>query len=122
MSLPTSGPFTGRLVTIQLGEPWDLGQALGWQPLVARILGVKQDEAGGVLLLQLEQPFVAEETLCEYFIARPRHEGVGIDGLLAGSAIHCALTRIPPDRLSAADPFDLGWWRGGIACIGELVP
>ena len=122
MSSTISGPFTGRRITIQLSEPWDLGQALSWQPLVAHILAAKPDEKDGVLLLQLEQPFVIGETQCEYFVARPRHKGVKIDALLTGSAILCALTRIPPDRLHVADPFDLGWWRGGVACIGELVP
>jgi hypothetical protein len=122
MSSTTSSPFTGRQVTIQLSEPYDLGQALSWQPLAAHILAAKADENDEALLLRLEKPFTSKGALCEYFVARPRHEGARIDALLVGSAILCAMTRIPPDRLQAADPFDLGWWRGGIACIGELVP
>jgi len=122
MSSNTSGLLTERRVTIQVSEPADLGQALSWQPLVAQILTARSDANGGVLLLQLAKAFTWKGTLCEHLVARPRHKGSSIDLLLVGSALICAITRIPPDRLDAPDPLDLGWWRGGVAFIGEIVP
>lgn len=108
-------------VVIGLSDPWELGEQLSWKELDAKVLLGADSDRGGSILLQLDEPFVFRETLCEFFVASPRHEGNRLSSLLTGSSVFCNLTRIPPDRVSAKNPLDVSWWRGGVGCIGTLV-
>jgi hypothetical protein len=85
------------------------------------VIAAKTDERGGALLLRIQNPFIYKDVNCEYFVATPRHKDSSVDGLAMGRSVQCALIRIPPDRLKAEDPFDTGWWRGGVAAIGEVT-
>jgi hypothetical protein len=109
-----------RQLLIRLGDPWDLGEFLRWQPLSAIVISAKADERGGALLLRISNPFIYKEMRCEYFVASPRHEDSTIEDLAAGGPVLCAITRVPEDRIEAEDPFDLSWWRGGVAAIAEI--
>ena len=71
----TGATLKGRSVIVHLSDPWDLGESLSWSPLRGRVLECRADEAGGSLILRLEQPFTYKGTLCEYFVVQPRLEG-----------------------------------------------
>jgi len=113
--------LTGKKILIKLSDPWDLGESFGWEPLAAVIVAAKEDTAGGALLVRLERPFIYKDVRCEYFVAVPRHENSSVEALIAGRPVLCAITRITEDRLEAEDPFDLSWWRRGVAGIGEIA-
>ncbi|MDP3938626.1 MAG: hypothetical protein Q8R92_10885 [Deltaproteobacteria bacterium] len=108
-------------VQIKWSDPWDLGESFGWQPLRAKIIAERDDQHGGSILLKLEKPFVYKDTRCEYFVASPRHEASEVGEIAVGRPVFCALTQVPQDRIDAEDPFDLSWWRGGIAGLAEIM-
>ena len=110
-----------KSVVVKLSDPWDLGERLNWKPLSAVILAADNDNAPKKLILRLESPFKHQDVLCEYFVAMPRHEGDELKDLLLRKSVFCGLTRIPEDRLQSPTPFDLSWWRGGPALIGEVL-
>jgi hypothetical protein len=72
------------------------------------------------LLLKLHTPLSYRGINCEYFVASPRHEGTDLESLVSGAVVTFAFTRIPEDRATSANAFDLSWWRGGIGLIGTL--
>jgi hypothetical protein len=114
-------PLVGKTVLIRLSDPWELGESFGWEPLSAVVISAKGNDHGGALLVRLDSPFTYKDVRCEYFVARPRHEGSNVEELLSGSPVLCSITRISEERLKAQDPFDLSWWRGGVAGIGAIV-
>lgn len=113
--------LTGKTLLIKLSDPWDLGESFGWRPLAAEVVAARVDDEGGALLVRMKSPFIYKDVRCEYFVAAPRHEDSSVEDLTAGRPVLCAITRVPEDRLKAEDPFDLSWWRGGVAGIGEVA-
>jgi len=110
-------------VVITVSDPWEFGTMHGTGPFVARVLqvGVDQHIPGKkAILLQLETPLTYQGVTCEYFVGSPRLERGDICALTKGDEVYCSLTRIPADRATATNPFDLSWWRGGIGLIGTL--
>lgn len=105
-------------ILMRISDPWELGQALHWEAFDAEIVAVSGDN----LLIHLVRPFLYKETVCEYFVASPRHERDHVDILSKGQSLFCGLTRIPSAQAHSIDPFNLTGWRGGIAAIGNLDP
>ncbi|HHD64319.1 MAG TPA: hypothetical protein ENK96_08185 [Desulfobulbaceae bacterium] len=110
-----------KSIIIKLSDPWDLGEKLNWKPLSAVILSIDNNDTPERLILKLMSPFEYKNVRCEYFVASSRHENERLKDLAKNKAVFCGLTRIPASRLQSADPFDLEWWRGGPALIGELI-
>lgn len=108
-------------IVFHLSDPWGLGESLEWKSISAVVLSVDESDEPERLLLKLDEPFEYGSVRCEYFVALPRHEGSQFKELKKGQKIFSGLTRISEDRMRASDPFDLSWWRGGPALIGELV-
>jgi len=110
-----------KLMTVKLSDPWDLGERLNWESLSAVVLSVDNNDFPENLILRLTSPFEYKNVKCEYFVVSTRHENEQLKDLANSKPVFCGLTRIPESRLQSTDPFDLGWWRGGPALIGELV-
>ncbi len=108
-------------VIIQLSEPWDLGEILKWKPLEGVILKEKIEQLNSSIIIQLEEPFDYKNVSCEYFVASPRYEGDSFENLKGRKGIFSGLTRISKEQFNSSDPFDLSWWRGGIALLGEIL-
>lgn len=110
-----------RRVYIRLSDPWDLGKALGWRQLEGSIVNIKFDDGLPVsVLVKLSESFNYKDTDCEYFIVSKRLKDGDFGAFAHGSALFSAMTRIPSSQVSADDPFDLSYWRGGVAIIGEI--
>lgn len=107
-------------VTIKISDPWELGESRKWQPFEGYILDTKDDGFCKSLLIKLLEPFEYKKVNCEYFVANPRHEGDSYNDLLRGKSIFSSLTRIPSENADSENPFDLSWWRGGVALIGGI--
>lgn len=110
-----------KSITVKLSDPWDLGERLNWKPLSAVVLSVDNNDLPENLILKLASPFEYKNVKCEYFVVSTRHENEQLKDLASSKSVFCGLTRIPESCLQSTDPFDLGWWRGGPALIGELV-
>ena len=109
-------------VRIHISDPWDLGEALKWEPLEGELIAINDLFEGGKALIKLNQSFNYKNTKSEFLIATPRYTGINIGDLVKGSPIICGITRIPKELAESQNPFDLSLWRGGVAIIGELEP
>lgn len=114
--------LTGKRVLVKISDPWELGESVGWEALAAEVVAERQDDEGGALVVRLQSPIVYKDLRCEYFVARPRHSGSEIGDVVRGRPVLCAITHIHADRLRSEDPFDLSWWRGGVAGTAEVAP
>jgi hypothetical protein len=112
--------FHHMLVTIGISDPWELGESRKWQPFEGTILDVKVEGFCKALLIKLLEPFEYENVSCEYFVAHPRYAGSRYDDLLQGRSVFSCLTRISSENAHSDNPFDLTWWRGGVALMGEI--
>lgn len=121
MSFEMNTTLEEKSVVLNISDPWDLGERLNWKSLSAVVIAVDNNSTQERIILRLVEPFEYKSIRCEYFVASPRHENCQINDLLRGVGVFCGLTRIPDERLHSADPFDLEWWRGGPALIGELL-
>jgi hypothetical protein len=114
----------GMEMSIIVSDPWEFGTVHGTGPFIAKVLQIGIDQyipGKELLLLQLKTPLIYQDVTCEYFIASPRLEGGDIKALVAkGDEVYCSLIRIPAERATSKNPFDLSWWRGGIGLIGTL--
>ena len=107
-------------LTITISEPWELGEAMKWQPLHGELLRSVNDERGGQVLIKLDDPVEYREKTCRHVIASPRHVGVEMASLSAGKTVLCGMTGISEQQAESSNPFDLSSWRGGIAFIGDV--
>jgi hypothetical protein len=114
------GSLKGRRIQIRLSEPFDLGEALGWSELPGRIIAADASVDAGQVLLRLDDPVRHEGVTCEYVVATPRLDDGDLGTLVRDGSLFCNLTPTSPERARSDDPFDLSWWRGGLACIGEI--
>jgi hypothetical protein len=105
-------------VTVKLSDPWELGEALKWEPLAGAIVSTEGESA----LVRLSNPFEFKNTTCEFFVASPRHEGHTISELADGKSLFCGMTRISSEQAKSLSPCDLTNWRGGVAMIATLEP
>lgn len=107
-------------VSIVLSDPWELGEALNWEPLKGELLRMEAGEHGGRALIKLEKIITYRKSNCRFVVASPRHEGKKITSLQRRESVSCAFTGIS-DSQAALDgvPDTLGW-RGGIAFIGDI--
>ncbi|MCP4372051.1 MAG: hypothetical protein GY797_28625 [Deltaproteobacteria bacterium] len=108
-------------VNVKLSEPWDLGEARNWEPFEGVIINENFEGIESSIIIQLKASFEYKNVKCEYFVASPRYVGDSFEALIKSKSVVSGLTRIPPEQISASDPFDLSWWRGGVALLGEVV-
>src|SRR5687768_4748470 len=91
-------------IEIHISDPWDLGEALRWEPLKGEIIATNDLPIGGKALIRLDYSFNYKNTECEYFIARPRYTGANIGALFKGKPVICGLTRIPNKLAESQNP------------------
>lgn len=73
------------------------------------------------LLLEFSPKIQVGEQYYEFAVASARLERDDLSVLLIYGVLGCAITCIPSDHYNALKPFNLTWWRGGGAAIGDIV-
>jgi hypothetical protein len=109
---------------------------MGENQLIGRQVHIRAAELSGVtvaaviravdpeslsLLLEFVLPAQIGPPTYPYAVARPRLERDDLGTLLDSGILGCGIVCVPPDRYDPARPFDLSWWRGGGAAVGDLV-
>lgn len=107
-------------ISIMLSDPWDLGEALKWQPLRGELLQITHDEHGGKALIELDERIIYRSFVCRYVVASPRHKGSEIGELQNGKKVFCAMTGISDEQAKSSAAIDLSNWRGGVSFIGDI--
>lgn len=109
-------------ISISISDPWELGEALKWQPLRGELLQTANDEHGGRALIKLDDGVNYHGSNWRYVVAAPRHQGNEIAALQTGKKLLGAFTGISDQQAESANPLDTSNWRGGLAFTGEVGP
>lgn len=107
-------------ISIMLSDPWDLGEALKWQPLQGELLQITRDDHGGKALIELNESISYRDSVYRYVVASPRHKGSQIAELQDGKKVFCAMTGISDEQAKSSDAMDISSWRGGVTFIGDI--
>jgi hypothetical protein len=102
----------GRQAQIRAAE-------LSGVPVAAVICAVDPETSS--LLLELVAPLQIGARTYPLALARPRLERDDLGTLLDSGVLGCGIVCVPRERHDPARPFDLSWWRGGGAAIGDVV-
>lgn len=109
-------------ISIMLSDPWDLGEAIEWQPLTGELLQMASDAHGGKALIELSASVSYRGSVCRYVVASPRHQGREITELQDGQKVLCALIGISDKQATTNAALDTSNWRGGVAFVGDVEP
>lgn len=104
--------LVGRQVHVRAAE-------LSGVPDAAVIRAVDSESLS--LLLEFVPPARIDSLTCSFAVARPRLERDGLGTLLDSGLLGCGIVCVPDHRYDPARPFDLSWWRGGGAAVGDLA-
>jgi hypothetical protein len=55
-------------IRIQLSDPWDLGESIGWRPLVRELRQTTANAHGELALVRLDEPLEHHGTPWRFFI------------------------------------------------------
>lgn len=108
-------------ICIRITEPWSFGEERAWKPLIGVIVARTIADGTEKFLVRLEEETAFEGGKSRFLVGSSRtvHDIVPKDG--ADKPILCSYTFIPAERAESPDPFDLSWWRGGGAFIGDMA-
>lgn len=111
-----------RTIELIPSDPWDFVTEHGSGPFTGKILKVSQEDVRGktALLIEVGTPFKNREQECRYFVASSRFQGLTYDDLSPEKTVSSNLVCIPKEKLDSTNPFDLSWWRGGVALIATV--
>lgn len=108
----SSSPLIGRRVRI-------LANDIILLDLMAHIACI--DESDRRILLQLDFPLIISGKTFTYAVISPRLDKDNLSDLLISGTLGCSVTWVPKDLFDPVKPFDLSWWRGGVAAITDVV-
>jgi hypothetical protein len=109
-------------ISISISDPWELGEALNWQPLRGQLLQTVDDEHGGRALIRLDNAISYQGSNWRYLVAAPSQLGSEIAGLHRGMKTVGAFTGISDQQAESSSPLNTSNWRGGLAFIGDIEP
>lgn len=72
------------------------------------------------LIIKIVEAFNYDNSVFEYLLAFPRNQNDSFSNLLQGKSIFCSIIRIPYEQIDSDAPFDISWWRGGGAFLGDI--
>lgn len=107
-------------ISIIVSDPWDVGEAVSWQPIKGQLLKMETDEHGGKALIKFNAPVSYRGVSYCYAVASPRLEGHHMAEIQAGKMVCSALTGIADQQAKSSNPMDISNWRGGLAFIGDV--
>lgn len=113
-------PMKATRVVITLSDPWDLGEALGWQPIEGEFVRFDVECERGQALIKLRKPISYRGTSCGFLAAVPRHEDGSFKTIQKGCKLFCSFTGIANEAAHFNHDFSTAEWRGGLAFIGDL--
>ncbi|MCY3000367.1 MAG: hypothetical protein NTV21_00960 [Planctomycetota bacterium] len=85
-------------VRFQISDPWDLGESLGWKPLVGDLIDVVEQNGQEHGLLRSDAPFGPAGEERRHFVTGPRHVGKAFADLFTGTKIPQAAWRSPKHK------------------------
>jgi len=108
-------------VLINLTDPWELGEALGWKSFKGKIIRIDSDKERWRALIELEYEMNHSGLSFRFLVASPRHGEDRIEYMTHKKRVTCAFIGIQDVPKSAVYMPNTENWRGGIAFIGDMV-
>lgn len=108
-------------VKITISDPWQLGEALGWRPMVGNVVRLEANAATNDALIELDTVVDQRAFPTRFVVATPRHIGESIEAIERGTVVTCSFTGISEEQAFSGYPLDLGSWRGGMAFTGTIA-
>ncbi len=109
-------------VTIIVSDPWDVGEAVKWQPIRGKLIDIPPHNQGRHALMKFDEPINYHGSLYHYAVVSPRRSANSIGELYVGKMVCCLITGISDQQAESDNPVDLGRWRGGLAFEGDVDP
>ena len=109
-------------ISIVVSDPWEVGEAVNWQPIPGDLLQTQNSKQGGKALVRFAHQVNYRGSAYRYAVASPRLEGSNITEVETGTTVGCALTGISEKQAGSSSPMDISKWRGGLAFIGDVTP
>lgn len=102
-------------VKVSVGEPWNFGDGKESNPFEAVIKQVSvrlhfiedKIKLKESVLLRATHPFAYNNLKCEYFLASPRHVGIGLQAFISGENVSFNFLRISSEQAFCDYPFDV---------------
>ncbi len=107
-------------VTLSITDPWELGEAIRWQPLHGEVLQFSDDVQGGRALVRLDAIVEYGGRGWNYVVVSPRHEGSRIASIQAGNPVLVACTGVTDSEAESYVRVVPETWRGGLAFIADM--
>jgi len=108
-------------VMIQITDPWDVGEELGWRALYGEVQRVCNDKEGGQALIKLDALVLRGGQPWSFLLAAPRHEGMTIAQVGHGKIVTASFLGVSDEKAWSHALLDVEDWRGGgLAFIGDL--
>lgn len=105
--------LTKMNVEVSIGEPWNFGEGKERNPfeaIIEQVLITIHSMGNKIIvkesvLLRIRQPFPYNNLKCEFLLASPRHEGIGLRNFINGNLVSFNFLRIPKDDACSDNPF-----------------
>ena len=108
-------------IKLNISEPWELGEAIGWRALTGVQLQLDDFEGLERALVRLDEPISFDGNDWTYVVCTPRHSHDRLSKLDRTQSIMCAIMGISATQAMSDRPMQIDSWRGGLACIGDIA-
>jgi len=105
-------------ICIQISDPWDLGEFIGWKPIIGEIISFSQNEEK--VLVKLINPIKIIDKTFNYVVYSVKFQSDKIKDLLNGNTLCGSGVGISDSQYYSTNPFANTWRGGGLAFIGSL--
>ena len=119
------GELVGLHVDVVVSDPWELTASDGSVRFPARVVQAMTFASGADeerVVIEFRDPVEWHGDSFRFFVAQHRHRAGLAEELVRGRSVECGLTAVSEERASSPDPFDVSWWRGGLAVVATVEP
>src|SRR5690625_4045547 len=108
-------------VLINLTDPWELGEALGWKSFKGKIIRIDSDKERWRALIELEYEMNHSGLSFRFLVASPRHGEDRIEYMTHQKRVTCAFIWIQDVAEGVVDMHNTENWSGVVAFIRVMV-
>lgn len=110
-----------KSILISISDPWDVGEATGWQGIKGKLLRTDKSAQGEIGLVELSTAIRHEKNLFTHLAAMPRSPADELVDIGGGREIACNFIGLgaPLGQRELRDAVRA--WRGGLSFVGDIT-